>query len=135
MLTNYIQAKVQQPLCPSISNSNSVSNLTISYDLENYYSLLSHISKDYEQRWILFIAPPGKPNVTFLQQSGVHKNRIITLAQNKIGDHTELLKSALKSGNYSTVVTWLTDCDKTLKKELNELAETSESSCFIYCTQ
>ena len=96
MLTNYIQTKTQQVSCGTAASSNVLSNLTLSYDLNNYYSLLSHIAQDEEQRWILFIAPPGKPNATFLQQAGIHKNRIITLPQNKmadqlfVGDHSVL---------------------------------------------
>ncbi|WP_435234555.1 SulA-like leucine-rich domain-containing protein [Psychromonas sp. PT13] len=135
MLTNYMQNNTQHTPASVIIPNNALPSLTISYDIENYYSLLSHITRDVEQRWILFIAPPGKPNVTFLQQAGIHKNRIITLPQNKIGDHSELLKSTLKSGNYSTVVTWLTDCDASLQNELSELALASNSKCFVYCTQ
>lgn len=135
MLTNYMQVKTERLICKPIASSKVFPYLSLSYDLENYYSLLSHISQDPDQRWILFIAPPGRPNVTFLQQAGIHKNRIITLPQNKISNHTELLKAALKSRNYSTVVTWLSDCDKTLQNEINDLARSSGSSCFIYCTQ
>lgn len=135
MLTNYMQTNPQHASANAIVPSNVLPCLTLSYDIENYYSLLSHIAQDVEQRWILFIAPPGKPNVTFLQAAGIHKNRIITLPQNKVGDHSELLKSTLKSGNYSTVVTWLTDCDSALQNELSELASESNSNCFVYCTQ
>lgn len=134
MLTTYIQAQTQLQTCKPIDNIKVLPSLTLSYDLENYYSLLSHISQDSDQRWILFIAPPGRPNLTFLQQAGIHKNRIITLPQSKIGNHTELLKAALKSRNYSTVITWLSDCDKALQKEINDLAAQSDSRCFVYCT-
>lgn len=130
-----MQAQTQLQTCKPIDNIKALPYLTLSYDLENYYPLLSHISHDADQRWILFIAPPGRPNLTFLQQAGIHKNRIVTLPQSKIGNHTELLKAALKSSNYSTVITWLNDCDKTLQKEINDLADQSDSSCFIYCTQ
>jgi len=135
MLTNYIQTKIQQPVNDLISKEQALPHLTVSYDMDNYYSLLSHIAKDAEQRWILFIAPPGKPNTSFMQQSGILKNRIITVPQNKVDDHSQLLKSALKSGNYSTVITWLTDCDKTMQDQLTELAKKTDSTCFIYCTQ
>ena len=135
MLTNYVQVKNQQQTCKPLSSIKLLPYLTISYDLENYYSLLSHISQDTDQRWILFIAPPGKPNFTFLQQAGIHKSRIITLPQSKITNQTELLKTALKSHNYSTVITWLTHCDKTLQNEINDLAAQSASSCFVYCAQ
>jgi len=135
MLTNYMQTTTPQASASTIVSHNVLPGLKISYDIENYYSLLSHIAQDVEQRWILFIAPPGKPNVTFLQAAGIHKNRIITLSQNKISNPSELLKSTLKSGNYSTVVTWLSDCDNSLQHELSALASESNSNCFVYCTQ
>lgn len=135
MLSTYMQTITQQQPSQSITDHNTQPHFTLSYDLKNYQSLLTHIAQDSEQRWILFIAPPGKPNITFLQQAGIHKNRIITVPQSKIGNQTELLKAALKSANYSTVITWLTDCNTNLQNELNTLATQSKSNCFVYCTQ
>lgn len=136
MLSNYVQvqAEIQKQPAYSLAKFNAAPYLHLSYDLENYHTLLTHITKDQDPRWILFIAPPGKPNITFLQQAGIHKNRIITLPQNKINNQTALLKTALKSHNYATVITWLTHCDDTLQNEINELAAQSASSCFVYCT-
>ena len=135
MLTNYVQVKNQQQTRKPLSSIKLLDYLTISYDSENYHALLTHITEAHDPRWILFIAPPGKPNYKFLQQAGIHKSRIITLPQSKITNHTELLKTALESHNYSTVITWLTDCDKALQNEINDLAAQSDSCCFIYCTQ
>ena len=135
MLANYMQVKTQQQMDKAADNIQASACLTLSYDLENYYSLLSHIAQDTDQRWILFIAPPGKPNFTFLQQAGIHKNRIIVLRPNNMNNPTKLLKTALKSHNYSTVITWLTDCDKSLQNEINALSAQSQSCCFVYCTQ
>lgn len=132
MLVNYFQTETQQETRQATAD---FPYLTLSYDLENYYPLFSHIKQDMDQRWILFIAPPGKPNISFLTQAGVHKSRIITLPQSKINNHSELLKSALKSHNYSTVITWLTNCDRILENEINALAAQSDCRCFIYCTQ
>ena len=132
MLTNYMQTKTKQ-LTRNAMKGKTQSNLIVSYDIENYYSLLSHISQYAEQRWILFIAPPGRPNFTFLQESGINKSQIITLPQSKIGNHIELLKTALHNSSYSTVITWLNECDTALQNELNELAMQSNSKCFVYC--
>ena len=86
MLSNYVQvqAEIQKQTPYSLANFNATPYLNLSYDLENYHALFTHITKDQDPRWILFIAPPGKPNFTFLQQAGIHKSRIITLPQNKI---------------------------------------------------
>ena len=137
MLSNYVQVQteVQKQTLYSLAGFNTTPYLTLSYDSENYHALLTHITKSQDPRWLLFIAPPGKPNYKFLQQAGIHKSRIITLPQSKITNHTELLKAALKSRNYSTVITWLNDCDKALQNEINALATQSDSSCFIYCAQ
>ncbi|MCG6201676.1 SulA-like leucine-rich domain-containing protein [Psychromonas antarctica] len=137
MLSNYVQlqAKIQKKTSNLLASFNTTPYLNLSYDLENYRALLTHITEDDDPRWILFIAPPGKPNFTFLQQAGIHKSRVITLAQNKITDPVALVKTALKSNNYATVVTWLKNCDQALLDEINELGEDSKSNCFIYCTQ
>jgi cell division inhibitor SulA len=135
MLTNYLPTQAQQQISTITGNINPLPYLTLSYNLENYYSLLSHIKQDSDPRWILFIAPPGRPNFTFLQQAGIPKSRIITLPASKISNPRELLKTTLKSGNYATVVTWLTECDQTLQNEINTLAEQTNSCCFVYCAQ
>ncbi len=134
MLTTYMQAQTQQQTATTAAALDLLPYLTLSYDLENYYPLLTHIRQDSDQRWILFIAPPGRPNFAFLQQAGIHQKRIITLPQSKISDHAELLKAALSSRNYSTVITWLSDCDKALQNELHDLAQQSNSRCLVYCT-
>ena len=137
MLSNYVQvqAKIPKQTHDSLISLNGSPYLNLSYDLENYHALLTHIAKDQDPRWILFIAPPGKPNFTFLQQAGINKSRILTLGQSKITNQTELLKTALKSNNYATVITWLNGCDQELQDEINELGASSNSKCFIYCTQ
>ena len=137
MLSNYVQVQteIRKQTLYSLASLNTTPYLNLSYDSENYHALLTHITEAQDPRWILFIAPPGKPNYKFLQQAGIHKSRIITLPQSKITNHTELLKTALESHNYSTVITWLTDCDKALQNEINDLAAQSDSCCFIYCTQ
>ncbi|WP_372882609.1 SulA-like leucine-rich domain-containing protein [Psychromonas sp.] len=136
MLSNYLQAKNK-------SNSantkpiqlNAKNYLTVSYDLENYHALLTHLNTDPDQRWILFIAPPGKPNFTFLQQSGIHKSRVLTLDANKVKDSLTLLKSTLQSNNYSTVIAWLNQTDIPLQNELQDYCRASQTSCFVYCKQ
>ena len=136
MLSNYVQAKNK------VNSSDSeftqlISNnfLNVSYDLENYHTLLSHMNNDQDELWILFIAPPGKPNFQFLQQSGIHKSRILTLDANKVKDSLTLLKSTLQSNNYSTVIAWLNQIDITLQDELQGYCQSSATNCFVYCKQ
>lgn len=135
MLLNYMQkTNSNKQNFNSTTHFNELPYLHLSYDLDNYHSLLTEISSNKDPRWILFIAPPGKPNFTFLQQAGVQKSRIITLAQGRIEDPATLLKTALASNNYATVITWVKQCSKTFQEEINELAEKSGSRCFVYCT-
>lgn len=112
-----------------------VNRLTLSYDLNNYQALLSHLQTSDDPRWILFIAPPGKPNFQFLQQAGINKSRVITLSQKQIDDPETLFKSALSSNNYAAVVHWTNNCDKALVNEINNLTNASKTHCFVYCSQ
>lgn len=135
MFTNYVKNTNQPSSFLQSGISRRSAYLNLSYDLNNYHSLLTHISQHQDDRWILFIAPPGKPNVSFLQQAGIPKSRILTVAQSKSTSQTQLLKNALKSHNYATIISWLPDCDKALQNEINELANTADSYCFVYCAQ
>ncbi|AGH81074.1 hypothetical protein PCNPT3_05660 [Psychromonas sp. CNPT3] len=111
------------------------SNVHLSYNVNNYQNLLTHIQESEDARWILFIAPPGKPNLSFFQQSGISKSRIITLTQQQIGDTQSLLHTVLANNNYAAVVTWLNHCDKSTQDALNQLTRQSNTQCFVYCAQ
>jgi cell division inhibitor SulA len=136
MLSNYMQAKNKINSADNESQQLSHENyLNVSYNLANYHALLTHMNNDQDQRWILFIAPPGKPNFSFLQRSGIHKSRVLTLDAHKVKDSLTLLKSTLQSNNYSTVITWLSEIDKTLQRELQGYCKASSTNCFVYCKQ
>lgn len=136
MLSNYVRAKNKKNSTTNeLTQLNNKSYLNLSYDLENYHNLLAHMNNDPDQRWILFIAPPGRPNFSFLQRSGIHKSRVITLDAHKVKDSLTLLKSTLQSNNYSTVITWLNGIDKRLQSELQGYCQTTRTNCFVYCKQ
>ena len=136
MLFNDVQAKNRKnATSKKFTQLRAKNHLTVSYDLENYHALLTHMNTDQDQRWILFIAPPGKPNFNFLQQSGIHKSRVLTLDANKVKDSLTLLKSTLQSNNYSTVIAWLNQIDVPLQKELQSYCQTSNTNGFVYCKQ
>jgi cell division inhibitor SulA len=109
--------------------------LAISYDLNNYQPLLEHLQTSDDPRWILFIAPPGKPNFKFLKQAGIDKSRIITLTKKQLTDPDKIFKDALSSNNYAAVINWATQCDKPLINEINQLTHNSKTHCFVYCSQ
>lgn len=113
----------------------SIDRLSVSYDLNNYQTLLTHLQTSDDPRWILFIAPPGKPNFQFLQQAGIDKSRVITLHQKQISDADKLFKDALCSNNYAAVIRWVNECNNSLVDEINQLTKPSNTHCFIYCAQ
>ena len=119
----------------ALSQDNSTNRLTLSYDLNNYQPLLSHLQTSKDSRWILFIAPPGKPNFQFLQKSGINKSRVIKLKQKQLNDPEQLFKDALSSNNYAAVIRWVNQCDKSVIDDINQLTEHSNTHCFIYCAQ
>ncbi|WP_354624527.1 SulA-like leucine-rich domain-containing protein [Psychromonas sp. MME2] len=137
MLSNHakIVLNTRNSLQQSLQSHTHLSYLHLSYDLNNYHSLLTHISEVDDPRWVLFISPPGKPNVNFLTQAGINKNRIIILPQNRVDNADELMKMALASNNYATVIGWNKQCEKATQDELRLIAEKNKTHCFIYCAQ
>lgn len=138
MLSSYQQQT--KPNAFNLNRSNSMpsytpTRLTLSYDLNNYHPLLNHLQTSDDPRWILFIAPPGKPNFQFLQQAGINKSRIITLNQKQIADPDKLFKDALRSNNYAAIIRWVKSDNKPSINEINQLTEQSNTHCFIYCSQ
>jgi len=119
----------------SLSRNHSIGRLMLSYDLNNYQPLLSHLQTADDPRWILFIAPPGKPNFQFLQQSGINKSRVITLSQKQLTDPNKIFKDAISSNNYAAVIIWSNSCDKAMIDEINQLSVESKTVSFVYCSQ
>lgn len=119
----------------SLCREPSASRLTVSYDLNNYQPLLSHLQTSDDPRWILFIAPPGKPNFQFLQQSGIDKSRVITLSQKQLDNPSKIFKEALASNNYAAVIHWTNRYDNHLIDEINQLSAESNTHSFVYCAQ
>jgi len=113
----------------------SPKRLTLSYDLNNYQPLLTHLQTSDDPRWILFIAPPGKPNFQFLQQAGINKSRIITLSPKQLNNPEKIFKDALASNNYAAVIHWVNSEQKPSINEINQLTEDSNTHCFVYCAQ
>ncbi|MCP4326708.1 MAG: hypothetical protein GY951_17505 [Psychromonas sp.] len=138
MLSRYQQQTNNNGFNVNVSRSKAkqqTERLTLSYDLNNYQPLLSHLQSSEDPRWILFIAPPGKPNFQFLQQSGINKSRIITLNQKQLDDPDKIFKDALASNNYAAVIHWVNNCDTALIDEINQLTAQTETHCFVYCAQ
>jgi|GEM_PF-3437164 len=112
-------------------NPNSLVN--VHYQENNYQALLEHIQMGQDQGWILFLAPPGKPNTQFFQNAGIDKNRVLMIDSNKVGDNLALLSTLLKSNNYCTVVTWVNELSAALRLTIEADAQLTNTSCFIYC--
>ncbi len=138
MLSSYPQQTINKPFKLNLSAQKigqTTERLTLSYDLNDYQPLLSHLQTSDDPRWILFIAPPGKPNLQFFLQAGIDKSRIITLHQKQLANPDKLFRESLSSNNYAAIIRWVNRCDKPLINEINQLTEDSNTHCFIYCTQ
>lgn len=107
--------------------------LHIHYQQNDYHDLLTHIKKDQAASWILFLAPPGKPNAQFLQQAGIDKSRVLMIDSSKVNNNIELLSTLLKSNNYSTIITWTNQLSEITRQQLKEDCASSHTHCFIYC--
>jgi len=112
-------------------HSNALVN--VHYQQSNYQALLEYIQQDQGEGWILFLAPPGKPNTQFFQQAGIDKNRVLMIDSSKVDDNLALLSTLLQSNNYCTVVTWVNELSEQAKAKIEMDALSTNTSCFIYC--
>ena len=111
----------------------SSSIVNVQYQQNDYQALLEHIQKGSDQGWILFLAPPGKPNTQFFENAGIDKSRMLMIDANKVADNLSLLSTLLQSNNYCTVVTWVNELSEQTRLSIQADAELTNTSCFIYC--
>ena len=109
--------------------------VNVHYQQNDYKALLEYIQNGEDQGWILFLAPPGKPNTAFFEQAGIDKKRVLMIDSTKVNDNLSLLSTLLKSNNYCTVVTWLNELTEQTRLTIEEDAKLTNTSCFIYCKQ
>lgn len=109
--------------------------LEISYQQNCVDTLLNHLNKRPQEGWILFLAPPGKPNTKLFEQAGIDKNRIIMIDANKVKNDLTMLSTLLKSKNYCTIVSWQNGLNEHQQEQIKMDCEESSTSCFIYSKQ
>ena len=113
----------------------NTSLVNVHYQENNYQALLEYIQNGEDHGWILFLAPPGKPNVQFFQNAGIDKSRVLMIDSSKIDDNLALLSTLLKSSNYSTVVVWVNELSTQALSRIKYDAEKTNTGCFVYCKQ
>ena len=109
--------------------------VNVHYQENDYQALLEYIQNGEDKGWVLFLAPPGKPNTTFFQQAGIDKSRVLMIDANKVENKLELLSTLLKSNNYCTVVSWVNDLSDQARLTIEMDAKSTNTGCFIYCKQ
>jgi cell division inhibitor SulA len=109
--------------------------VNVHYQENNYQALLEYIQNGEDHGWILFLAPPGKPNVQFFQNAGIDKSRVLMIDSNKVDDNLALLSTLLKSSNYNTVVVWVNELSAQARASIERDAEKTNTGCFVYCKQ
>lgn len=67
---------------------------------------LQRVDSDH-QRWILFIAPPGRPTIARLEEHGINPARVLIVHGPKIKNWQQMLERTLGSGHCAAVLTWL----------------------------
>jgi cell division inhibitor SulA len=116
---------------PAIDNA----LVNVHYQENDYNNLLAHIQNGKKQGWILFLAPPGKPNAQFFQEAGIDKSRVLMIDSSKVENQLDLLSILLTSNNYCTVVTWVNELSEQTRTTIEADAKSTGTSCFIYCKQ
>ena len=138
MLSTLLTATQTNPyLLSNYENDSKKSSalVNVHYQENNYQALLEHIQTGQDHGWILFLAPPGKPNTQFFQNAGIDKSLVLMIDSNKVRDNLSLLSTLLKSNNYCTVVTWVNELTETTRLTIEADAKSTNTSCFIYCKQ
>ena len=138
MLSTLLTATQTNPYLLSNHKNDSKKSsalVNVHYQENNYQALLEHIQTGQDHGWILFLAPPGKPNTQFFQNAGIDKRRVLMIDSNKVRDNLSLLSTLLKSNNYCTVVTWVNELTETTRLTIEADAKSTNTSCFIYCKQ
>jgi len=138
MLSTLLTTTQANPyLLSDYDNNDAKSNalVNVHYQENNYQALLEHIQTGQDHGWILFLAPPGKPNTQFFQKAGIDKSRVLMIDSSKVGDNLSLLSTLLKSNNYCTVVTWVNELSETTRLTIEADAKSTNTSCFVYCKQ
>ena len=138
MLSTVIKATQANSYLLNDFESKSISNnalVNVHYQQNDYKALLEYIQNGEDQGWILFLAPPGKPNTAFFEQAGIDKSRVLMIDSSKVNDNLALLSTLLKSNNYCTVVTWLNEVSEQTRLNIETDAKSTNTSCFIYCKQ
>jgi len=138
MLSTVIKATQIRPRLLTDFETKSISTnelVNVHYQQNDYKALLDYIQNGEDQGWILFLAPPGKPNTAFFEQAGIDKSRVLMIDSSKVNDNLALLSTLLKSNNYCTVVTWLNEVSEKTRLIIEADAKSTNTSCFIYCKQ
>ena len=138
MLSTVIKATQANSYLLNDFENKSISNnalVNVHYQQNDYKALLEYIQNGEDQGWILFLAPPGKPNTAFFEQAGIDKSRVLMIDSSKVNDITTLLSTLLKSNNYCTVVTWFNEVTEQTRLSIEADAKSTNTSCFIYCKQ
>ena len=107
--------------------------VNVHYQQNDYLALLEYIQNGEDHGWVLFLAPPGKPNTQFFQQAGIDKSRVLMIDSSKVENNLELLSTLLKSNNYCTVVSWVNELSEEARLTIEEDAKSTNTGCFIYC--
>ena len=82
MLSTVIKATQANSYLLNDFESKSISNnalVNVHYQQNDYKALLEYIQNGEDQGWILFLAPPGKPNTAFFEQAGIDKSRVLMI--------------------------------------------------------
>lgn len=107
--------------------------LNVQYQENNYQPLLTQMQQHEDNRWILFVAPPGKPSKQFLLQAGIDSARVLIIDSTKVNDKLSLLCTLLQSKNFATIVTWLPFLSPITEAQIKKEAALSHTHCHIYC--
>lgn len=118
---------------PRSYNSKLVSEII--YDPKNPLTL--HLLLPFLQqlgtqpRWQLWLSPDSRMNRYLVNNLGLPTQKTMGLNKIPAEKSLEMMEKALRSGNFSTVITWLPAITPEIKERLYRAAIQGDSYCFI----
>ncbi|MCL4132169.1 UNVERIFIED_CONTAM: hypothetical protein GTU68_033942 [Idotea baltica] len=89
--------------------------------------ILSELSELSDQRWLTLIAPPVNLTSAWFRDVNINRERVLILQNNTDDSTVQQVTNTLQIGRSHTVVSWLTNLDKKVRKQLETAANQGET--------
>ncbi|WP_440053395.1 hypothetical protein ACSLBF_10705 [Pseudoalteromonas sp. T1lg65] len=113
------------------TKSNIVNTVYVADEIVASLELLKILHVDQTKLgWTLLIAPDNVPNKAMLENSNIDSSKLLIIRQKHIYNLEYVLQSAIKNGNFASVVIWT---NISSPKAIEEMLSVNNSKTGIHC--